>query len=147
MKTKQLICTGIIAMAASFGAFAQDAAEDMNDPTVRCNDALATDARFSIIADKMILGYAGAPRRALYRTTTAQERAAIGQWIEAGKACFEAGAEFRRTHLHPEETAYARSVFVFQQLAAIRLREGKTFYADFNQQSLKLAIASSQQDL
>lgn len=146
MKTKQLICTGILALA-SFGAFAQDAAEDMNDPTVRCNDSLATDARFSLIADKMILGYAGATRRAVHRTATAQERSAIGQWIEARKACFEAGVQFRRTYLKSGEAAYARSVFVFQQMAVIRLREGKTTYADFNQQSLKLALATTQEDL
>ena len=33
MKTK-LICTAILAMAASFNAAAQDAAADMNDPSV-----------------------------------------------------------------------------------------------------------------
>jgi hypothetical protein len=147
MKTKQLICTGILAMVASFSAFAQDAAEDMNDPTVRCNDSLATEARFSVIADKMILGYAGAPRRAVHRTATAQERGAIGQWIEARKSCFEAGVQFRRSHLKSEEAAYARSAFVFQQMAVIRLMEGKTSYADFNQQSLKLAVAATQEDL
>jgi len=146
MKTKQLICTGILALA-SCGAFAQDAAADMNDPTVRCNDSLATNPRFSVIADKMMLGYAGTPRRAVHRTATAQERNAIGQWIEARKACFEAGVKFRRTYLKTEEAAYARSVFVFHQMAVIRLREGKTTYADFNQQTLKLAVAATQEDL
>lgn len=147
MKTKQLICTGILAMVASFGAFAQDAAEDMNDPTVRCNDSLAIDARFSVIADKMILGYAGAPRRAVHRAATSQERGAIGQWIEERKACFEGGAQFRRSHLKSEEAAYARSAFVFQQMLVLRLLDGKVSYADFNRQSLQLAAATTQEDL
>jgi hypothetical protein len=35
MKAK-LICTGILALAASFSAVAQDAAADLNDPAVLC---------------------------------------------------------------------------------------------------------------
>jgi hypothetical protein len=147
MKTKRLICSGILAMAASFGAFAQDAAEDANDPTVHCNDSLAVDARFSVIADKMIIGYAGTVRRAVHRTATAQERSAVGQWLEARKTCFEAGAKFRRSHMKTEDAAYARSVFVFQQMLVVRLLEGKVMFADFNQQSLQLAAAAMQEDL
>lgn len=147
MKTKQLICTAILAMVASFGAFAQDAAEDMNDPTVRCNDSLATDARFSIIADKMILGHAGTPRRAVHRTANGHERIAIGQWMAERKACFEAGVEFRRAHLKSEEAAYARSAFVFQQIAIAGVLKGQSTFAAFNQQSLKLAVAATRDDL
>jgi len=147
MKATKLICTAILATAASFGAYAQDAAEDVNDPTVRCNDSLATDARFSVIADKMIIGYAGAPRRAVHRAATSQERVAIGQWIEARKSCFDAGAQFRRAHLKSEEAAYARSAFVFQQMLVIRLLDGKVTYSDFNRQSLQLAAAATQEDL
>jgi hypothetical protein len=102
MKTK-LICSAILAMAASFGAFAQDAAEDLNGPGVRCNDSLSRDARFEGIADNT----------------------ALGQWMAERKACFDAGAGFRSAHLRPEEIAYAKSAFVFQQMAIARSLKGE----------------------
>jgi len=131
---KNLICSAVLAMTASFGAFAQDAAEDLNGPSVVCAGALAGDPRLAVLADK--LDVAPLPFahmvRSPDRVPTAGERKAIALWVDRRAECFHAGAEYRMKTLLPEEQSYADALFGAQHAISERLLQGRMTYAHYN---------------
>jgi hypothetical protein len=130
---KKLICTAVLA-TASLGAFAQDAAEDLNGPTVVCTGALAGDPRVAVLADKVDV----APMpfahmaRAPNRIATAAERKAIALWVTRRDECFHAGTEYRLKTLLTEEQSYADSLFGAQRALSVQLLQGRMTYAQYN---------------
>jgi hypothetical protein len=138
MKAK-LICTGVLALAASFGALA--------NPTERCIDSLAADARLRVLSDKVALARSTQPfaMRVADRVANEQERAVVAVWLEKRNQCFDAGAAYRRTVSNPQEVAFLRSVFVFQQRLVADLQAGRLTYAEFNQRRGELVEAAGQE--
>jgi hypothetical protein len=130
----------VLVTAASFGAFAQDAAEDLNGATVVCAGALAGDPRLAVIADKVDV--APIPfahmERTPNRVATAGERKVIALWIERRDECFTAGAQYRVKTLLPEEQSYADSVFAVQRGLSLRLLQGRLTYAQYNRERFEL---------
>ena len=139
MKTK-LICSGILALATSFGALAQAT-------TANCIDSLATDGRLQVIADKVALAHSNQAGsvRTLDRVANEQERAAVAVWLGRRQECFEAGTKSRRAVSAPQEIAFVRSVFVFQQRLVAELQSGRVTYAEFNKRRLELVEAAGQE--
>jgi len=135
MKAKS-ICTGVLALAASFGAAA--------NPTETCISSLARDPGLQVLADKVALARSGqaALVRVADRAPTEPERAAVALWMEKRSQCFDAGAAKRRTLSKPQEIAFLRSVFVFQQRLVADLQQGRLTYAEFNQRRAELAQAA-----
>ena len=133
MKTN-LICTAIFATAASFGAFAQDAAEDLNGPSVVCSGALAGDPRLGVLADKVDVAPIPFARmaRSPERVATAGERKVIALWVERRDECFSRGAEYRLKTLSPEERVDADSLFGAQRAISVQLLQGRLTYAQYN---------------
>src|SRR5262245_30083458 len=109
MKATKLICTAVLAMAPAFGLAA--------NPTENCIDSLAADASLKVLADKIALARSSQAQlvRVSDRTATQEERVAIAAWMQKRNACFDAGVEQRRASMKPQEVAFVRSVFVFQQ--------------------------------
>jgi hypothetical protein len=132
MKTK-LISFSIL-LAASFNVFAQDAAEDLNGPTVVCVGALAGEPRLSALAGKVDVAPIPFARmeRTPERVATADERKLIALWVSRRDACFQAGAEYRVKTLLPEEQAYATALFAVQRELALELIRGRVTYAQYN---------------
>jgi hypothetical protein len=135
MKAKSL-CTGVLALAASFGAAA--------NPTEACIAALAKDPGLQVLADKVALARSGQASlvRVADRAPTEPERAAVAVWMEKRNQCFDAGAAKRRALSKPQEIAFLRSVFVFQQRLVADLQQGRLTYAEFNQRRAELAQAA-----
>jgi pyruvate kinase len=78
------------------------------DPSLACGKALATDARFSLIATKMPL--AGLENITLEMLAdeskpTDAERKQLAGYVLARNDCLNAGAEFRKTHYPVEVIA------------------------------------------
>src|SRR5687768_16520411 len=109
MKAK-LICTAVLALASGFAAAAAN-------PTEGCIDSLASEPRLQVLADKVALARSTQARlvRVSDRVATERERAAIAVWQQKRMQCFEAGVDQRRAVMKPQEAAFVRSVFVFQQ--------------------------------
>jgi hypothetical protein len=130
------MCTAILALAASFGAAA--------NPTESCIGSLVKDPSLQVLADKVALARSGqaAPVRVAERTPTEQERAAVAVWMEKRNQCFDAGAAKRRALSKPQEIAFLRSVFVFQQRLLAELQQGRLTFAEFNQRRAELAEAA-----
>jgi len=135
MKTTS-ICTAILALAASFGAAA--------NPTETCFDSLAKDPSLQTLADKVALGRSSQASlvRVADRAPTAAERAAVAAWMEKRNQCFDAGAAKRRAVSTPQEVAFLRSVFVFQQRLVADLQQGRVTYTEFNQRRAELVEAA-----
>ena len=55
--------------------------------------------------------------------------------MEKRNQCFDAGAAKRRALSKPQEIAFLRSVFVFQQRLVADLQQGRLTYAEFNQRA------------
>src|SRR5262245_29547685 len=110
MKAKQLILSAAMALAAG-GAAAK------GDPTTACINSLAADPGLKVLADKVALARSaqGALIRVADRAANESERAALAVWLEKRNACFEAGVAHRKAGAKPQELAFVRSVFVFQQ--------------------------------
>ena len=130
------ICSGLLALAASFGAAA--------NPTEACIGSLAKEPSLQVLAGKVALGRSGqaALVRVADRAPTEQERAAVALWMEKRSQCFDAGAAKRRTVSKPQEIAFLRSVFVFQQRLVADLQQGRLTYVEFNQRRAELAQAA-----
>jgi len=135
------ICIATLALAASCGALAAE------DPTRACIGALAAEPRLALLADKVVLahGKQGAATRAVDRVATEQERAAVAIWMGKRNECFDAGVEHRRTSSKPQERAFVRSVFVFQQRLVADLQAGRLTYAEFNRRRGELAASAGQE--
>jgi hypothetical protein len=130
------ICTAVLALAASFGAAA--------NPTESCIGSLAKDPSLQVLADKVALARSGqaALVRVADRAPTGPERAAVAVWMEKRNQCFDAGAAKRRAVSKPQEIAFLRSLFVFQQRLVAELQQGRLTYAEFNQRRAELAEAA-----
>ena len=133
-----LICSGMLALAASFGAHASA------NPTEDCIDALSALPALQVVADKVALARSTQARavRVADRTPTAQERDALALWLMKRNDCFDAGAAARRAASTPQEIAFTRSVFVFQQRLVADLQAGRMTYAEFNHRRAELATAA-----
>lgn len=138
MKLK-LICGAVLAVSATFAAAAQET------PTVGCIKSLAAEARLKPIADKVDLVRAAPNAKAPQRLATAEERAAVAVWSEMRQGCFEQGASYRRATSKPQEIAFQRSVFVFQQRLLADLQQGKVTYAEFSKRRAELDEAAGEQ--
>ena len=138
MKAK-LICSGILALAASFGALA--------NPTENCIDSLAADAGLRVLSDKVALARStqAFAVRVADRVANEQERAAVALWLEMRNQCFDAGAAYRRSVSTPQEIAFLRSLFVFQQRLVADLQAGRVTYAEFSQRRGELLEAAGQE--
>jgi hypothetical protein len=136
MKTT-LICTAVLAIATSFSALAKEA-------TATCIDSLASDGSLNLIADKVALAHSNqmASVRILDRVANEPERAAVALWLDKRQECFDAGSKQRRAAFKPQEIAFARSVFVFQQRLVADLQSGRLTYAEFNKRRLELVDAA-----
>ena len=130
------ICTGVLALAASFGAAA--------NPTDTCIGSLAKDPALQVLADKVALGRSAQATlvSVAERAPTEPERAAVAAWMEKRSQCFDAGAAKRRALSKPQEIAFLRSLFVFQQRLVADLQQGRLTYAEFNQRRAELAQAA-----
>jgi len=135
MKAKS-ICTGVLAMAASFGAAA--------NPTEACIGSLPKDPSLQVLADKVALGRSAQASlvRIADRAPTEPERATVAAWMEKRSRCFDAGMAKRRALSTPQEIAFLRSVFVFQQRLVADLQQGRLTYAEFNRRRAELAQAA-----
>jgi len=142
MKAKAtVICTAILGLAASFGAAAQD-------PTARCINGLSAEPRLQTIADKVALGHDDrvfAMRVAADRSPSDRERAALAVWLDLRNECFSAGEKYRRSVSKPQERAFVRSVFVFQQRLVADLRAGRLTYTEYNRRRQELAESAGQE--
>jgi len=138
MKTN-LICTGVFALAASFGAAAQDTA------TQGCIQELAFEPRLTVIAGKVDVVHAVAAPQAPDRLATPEERAAVGLWLHLRQQCFQFGAAQRHATAKAQEIAFVRSVFVFEQRLVAELQNGRVTYAEFTKRRLELAEAAGQE--
>lgn len=138
MKAK-LICAGILALAAGNAVAA--------NPTENCIDLLASEPRLQVLADKVALARSTQASlvRVSERIATEQERAALALWLEKRQQCFEAGDAQRRARLVPQEIAFLRSVFVFQQRLVADLQGGRLTYAEFNRRRAELAEVAKQE--
>lgn len=138
MKAK-LFCTAVLALA-SFAALAQD-------PTARCMEKLSAEPRLSPIADKVALVRSSQPfvQRVSDATASAEERAALAVWMNLRAKCYDAGADYRRALATPQEIAYVRSVFVFQQILVAELQAGRIGYAEYNRRRAELAQSAGQE--
>jgi hypothetical protein len=136
-----LICGGMLALAASFGAHASA------NPTEDCIDALSAIPALQPVADKVALSRSTQARavRVADRTPTAQERDALALWLMKRNDCFDAGAAQRRAAATPQQIAYTRSVFVFQQRLVADLQAGRMTYAEFNRRRAELATAAGEE--
>jgi hypothetical protein len=130
------ICTGILALAASFGAAAS--------PTDACIGSLAKDPALQVLVDKVALGRSTQVSllRVAGRAPTEPERAAVAVWMQKRSQCFDAGAAKRRALSKPQEIAFLRSLFAFQQRLVADLQQGRLTYAEFNQRRAELAQAA-----
>ena len=138
MKTK-LTCSAILALAASFGAAAQ------SPVTAGCLQELAFEPRLSIIANKVDVVHAAAHSQAPDRVATAEERAAVGLWLHLRNECFEFGAAQRRAAYKPQDNAFTRAMFVFEQRLVAELQRGRVTYAEFNRRRLELVEAAGEE--
>ena len=136
MKAK-LICTAIFAATASFGAAAQT--------TAGCVAELAFEPRLTIIADKVDVVRANRGVQAPDRVATTEEKDALRLWAHLRQECFEFGAKQRRASSKPQEIAFLRSVFVFQQRLVADLQAGRVTYAEFKQRRGELVEAAGQE--
>ena len=138
MKAK-LFFTAALALA-SFAALAQD-------PTARCMESLSAEPRLSPIADKVALVRSSQPfvQRVSERTASPEERAALAVWMNLRAKCYDAGADFRRALSTPQEIAYVRSVFVFQQRLVAELQQGKLTYTEYSRRRAELVEAAGQE--
>jgi len=123
----------------SFGAHAQT--------TASCIDSLAKDGSLKVLADKVALAHSkqAASVRPLDRVANEQERAVVAVWLGKRQECFEAGAQQRRAISKPQEIAFVRSVFVFQQRLVAELQDGRVTYTEFNKRRLELVEAAGQE--
>jgi hypothetical protein len=135
----KMICTGILALAASSSAFA--------GPTETCIGALARDPQLQALAGKVALARSSqaALVRVADRVANGEERAVAALWLEKRQQCFEAGARQRRARSSPQEIAFLRSVFVFEQRLVAELQGGLVTYSEFNQRRLELAQAAGEE--
>jgi hypothetical protein len=138
MKTK-LICAATLALAASFGAFA--------NPTASCLESLGADPQLKLIADKVALARStqASPVHAVNRVATPEERLAVATWQDRRQQCFAAGSEYRSKVATPQEAAFVRSVFVFQQRLVADLQSGRVTYSEFKRRRLELIEAAGQE--
>src|SRR5262245_34865414 len=141
MSFMKQICIATLALAASCGALAAE------DPTRACIDALAGDSRLAPLADKVALvrGAPGSAARAIDRVATEQERAAVAVWMEKRNECFDAGAQHRRASSQPQDRAFVRSVFVFQQRLVADLQAGRLTYDEFNRRRGELSASAGEE--
>jgi len=147
MKAK-LICTGILALAASFGAAAQETSRNVTDPTASCIVNLAGEPRLKLIADKVALGRGiNIPARFLERAPNADERSALAIWLEMRQDCFNEGAKYRHVVSTPGEIELARDAFDYQQQMVAELKAGRMTYVQFNNRRMKLANFAAGHDL
>jgi hypothetical protein len=139
MKT-QLICTAVLALATSFSVLAKE-------PTASCIDSLAKDSSLKLIADKVALAHSNqaAAVRILDRVANEEERGAVALWLDKRQGCFEAGAKQRRSVSRPQEIAFVRSLFIFQQRLVAELQSGRMTYAEFNKRRLELVEAAGEE--
>ena len=143
-----LICTGILALAASFGAAAQEKSLTVTDPTANCIGALASEPRLKLIADKVALGQISkAPGRALDRAATGKERAAVAAWLGMRKDCFDKGASYRRGLSTPQGIELAHDAFAYQQWLVAQLQEGRITYTEFNRRHQRVVYIAAGQDI
>jgi hypothetical protein len=138
-QVKAKLITGILALAPGLGVAA--------NPTEDCIDALASEPRLRVLADKVALARSTQARlvRVSDRVATQQERAALAVWQEKRQHCFEAGIQQRRAEMKPREIAFLRSVFVFQQRLVADLQGGRVTYAEFNNRRAELVQAAGQE--
>jgi hypothetical protein len=131
-----LICGGMLALAASFGAHASA------NPTEDCIDALSAIPALQPVADKVALSRSTQARavRVADRAPTAQERDALALWLIKRNDCFDA-----RAAATPQQIAFTRSVFVFQQRLVADLQAGRMTYAEFNRRRAELATAAGEE--
>ena len=135
MKT---IAIGIVMLAASFAALAQDGPVDR---TYGCLEKALHEPRLAVIADKVALAYGPGLKTApaLERLVNAEERAAVALWVELRERCFAAGGHYRFTALTPHEHLAIQGAFEFQQRLLANLQQGGITYAQFNRRRLELA--------
>lgn len=130
------ICTGMLLLATSLGVAA--------GPTETCIGSLAKDPSLQVLAGKVALGRSAqtALARVTDRAPTEAERAVVATWMEKRSQCFDAGAARRRAVSKPQEIAFLRSVFVFQQRLVAELQQGRLTYTEFNERRAELAQAA-----
>lgn len=126
------IAAFIIAAAAGFDAFAQDA-------TTSCIQGVASDGRLVAIADKVALDSAREPRSSALRVyASEEERAALALWRGLRRQCFDAGEQQRERTLDAQARGAVRSAFIFQQVLLSRLEKGELTYDEFNRRRAEL---------
>ena len=138
MKSK-LICSVVLALSATVAAAAQDT------PTEGCIKELVFESRLKPIADMVDLVRANPGVRAPDRVATAEEKAALALWVEMRQGCYEYGAAYRRATSKPQEVAFQRSLFVFQQRLVAELLQGHVTYVEFTRRRAELVEAAGQE--
>jgi hypothetical protein len=131
---------GAIALATSFGAFAQA----LQDSTPGCIRRLASDARLAGVADKVALnGDAEVllSLRALDRVPTADERQVLELWSRLRQQCFNYGEFDRNAASTRAQAVLVAGIFDAGQKLIEDLQNGRLTYADFNSNSSQLQEA------
>lgn len=108
------------------------------NPARECQKALATETRFAAVVKKI-------PIEDISKITfqmladekfpSPAERTAIAAWVDADKACFEAGIEWRRKNFPPQIIALATETNTNFYLIVVDLYNKKITYGAFNRRA------------
>lgn len=108
------------------------------NPARECQKALATETRFAALVKKI-------PIEDISKITfqmladekfpSPAERTAIAAWVDADKACFEAGIEWRRKNFPPQIIALATETNTNFYLIVVDLYNKKITYGAFNRRA------------
>ena len=132
MKTTRIAAL-IIAAAATFNAFAQDA-------TTTCIKGLAGDARLAVIADKVGLEFPREPSAPQLQSYAIEEdRAPLGVWCGWRRRFSAAAPPPRRKMLDAQTRSAMESAFIFQQVLLSRLQHGELSYSEFSRRRADVA--------
>lgn len=116
-------------------------AQQKPNPARPCYDALADDARFAPIRDKVALsGFAAEGLRAFTKSSdraSAQEAPALGAWKAAREACHQQELPYFATR-DVEIQAAAREHFASLQALIDRLQAGAMTYGEFGRRRIEL---------
>src|SRR6185369_12407505 len=116
-------------------------AQQKPNPARPCYDALAGDARFVTIRDKVALS--GFAREGLHAFTksseraSAEERPVLGAWKTAREACYQQELPYFATR-DVEIQALAREHFSALQALITELQAGEMTYGDFGKRRIEL---------
>lgn len=132
---------GPIAVSVLAGIFTPALAQQKGNPAMPCYEALAGDARFAVLRDKVILGPTNrADSQRIAKNTerpTREEAAAISQWRLAREECHKIETPYYATR-DTEIQATVNQYFANLQGQVRELEVGKLTYGEFEKRRFEL---------